>query len=126
SAECESGVCVDGVCCVEPCTGQCEACNAQGTEGTCSPILGAPRGSRQGCASDGTICGGGCDGIAADRCTYKGLGTACRPGACKSGLTDVAAFCQGNGSCAPHQQQSCDPVGCDTAGAQCAGPCKVS
>jgi MYXO-CTERM domain-containing protein len=125
SSECASGVCVDGVCCTRPCTGQCEACNGMGTEGTCTPITGAPRGSRQTCATDGTLCGGSCDGVTADRCTYKAAETACRVGSCKNGLADLPAFCQGNGRCAPRQQQSCDPSTCDAPGVACIGKCKV-
>jgi MYXO-CTERM domain-containing protein len=42
-----------------------------------------------------------------------------------NGLADLAASCQGNGSCAPLQQQSCDVFPCDVAGVACNGPCKV-
>jgi len=123
AAECRSGTCVDGFCCSKACTGQCEACNAKGSEGTCVPVVGAPHGSRQACSSDGTVCGGACDGVVADRCAYANATTACRPGTCNAGLADLAAFCQGDGSCAPLQQQSCDPVGCDKAGTRCNGGC---
>ncbi len=123
AAECKSSVCIDGVCCTTACTGQCEACNVAPNEGTCSPVNGAPRGSRQACGGDGTICDGSCDGVTPDRCAYKGAQTSCRPGTCTNGLANLAATCQGNGSCGPLQQQSCDTVGCDSAGAQCDGPC---
>jgi MYXO-CTERM domain-containing protein len=89
-------------------------------------VTGAPRGSRQACASDGTTCGGVCDGVTADRCTYKGAGTSCRPGKCANGLADLEAFCQGNGSCAPLQQQSCDPGNCDVATSRCQGDCTTN
>jgi MYXO-CTERM domain-containing protein len=123
ASECRSGICVDGFCCTQACAGQCEACDVPGSEGTCSPVVGGPHGSRQACSSDGTICGGSCNGATGDRCSYAGLATPCRPGKCAGGLADLAAFCQGNGSCAPLQQQSCDPVGCN--GARCNGPCLV-
>jgi hypothetical protein len=126
AAECRSGICVDGYCCTQACAGQCEACDVAGSEGTCRPVTtSGPHGSRQACSSDGTICGGTCNGAATDRCTYEGIATPCRPGKCTGGLADLAAFCQGNGSCAPLQQQSCDPVGCSTAGTRCDGPCLV-
>lgn len=35
--ECASGQCADEVCCDTACDGVCEACNASGTEGTCTP-----------------------------------------------------------------------------------------
>jgi MYXO-CTERM domain-containing protein len=123
--ECNSSICVDGVCCSSACTGQCEACNLVGNEGSCLPVTGAPQGGRQPCASDGSVCAGECDGVANDRCAYKGADTSCRDAACHGGLADVPATCQGNGSCAPLQQQSCDPVGCDAEGITCAGPCKA-
>jgi MYXO-CTERM domain-containing protein len=123
--ECQSSVCVDGVCCTRACTGQCEACNVEGSKGTCVAVSGEPRGSRQPCTSDKSDCGGSCDGVTADRCDYPGAETPCRVGKCAGSLADLAANCQGNGSCAPLQQQSCDPVGCDSNAVACAGPCKV-
>jgi hypothetical protein len=35
-SDCTSGHCADGVCCNSACTGNCEACNLAGTEGTCT------------------------------------------------------------------------------------------
>ena len=35
--ECQSGLCVDGVCCATACDGTCEACDLAGSEGTCTP-----------------------------------------------------------------------------------------
>jgi hypothetical protein len=32
---CNSGPCVDGVCCENPCNGPCQACNLAGNEGAC-------------------------------------------------------------------------------------------
>lgn len=67
--ECENGLCVDGVCCASACTGQCESCNEMGTEGTCVPVSGAPRGKRPACAGDPAVCGGTCDGTNPSACT---------------------------------------------------------
>ncbi|HVW27339.1 MAG TPA: MYXO-CTERM sorting domain-containing protein [Polyangiaceae bacterium] len=122
ASECKSGVCADGYCCTSACTGQCEACNVTGSEGQCVPVLGAPHGSRQACGGD-SFCSGVCNGTTPDHCFYKGTETQCRSGACANDLATVAATCQGNGFCAPLQQQSCDPVGCDANNVGCAGTC---
>src|SRR5262245_22542787 len=70
SSDCESNHCVDSVCCNRACEGQCEACNVESNEGTCSTISGVPGGTRQPCTGAGTTCGGTCDGIVAGSCTY--------------------------------------------------------
>jgi MYXO-CTERM domain-containing protein len=44
NVQCATGFCVDGRCCNTACTGACNACDARGSEGTCSPISGKPRG----------------------------------------------------------------------------------
>ena len=47
--DCQSGHCVDGVCCNDPCTGLNEICNLQGSAGTCTEIAApAPTTSRTG------------------------------------------------------------------------------
>jgi choice-of-anchor A domain-containing protein len=38
ASQCSTGQCVDGVCCDTACTGTCDACNLEGSEGTCSPV----------------------------------------------------------------------------------------
>ena len=38
--QCQSGPCVDGVCCNQACSGSCQACNLPGTVGQCTPIPG--------------------------------------------------------------------------------------
>jgi hypothetical protein len=58
---CASGICVDGYCCDTPCGGgatdDCQACNVEGAEGTCSPITAG----RIDCIMDTTEpAGGGC------------------------------------------------------------------
>ncbi|MDI3284233.1 kelch repeat-containing protein [Polyangium sp. 15x6] len=73
--DCQSGSCKDGFCCNKPCDGQCEACNVQGFEGTCTPagFLGnaAPVGDREPCAGqDGSQCKGFCDKDDRSQCTY--------------------------------------------------------
>jgi hypothetical protein len=122
-AECASSFCVDGMCCDRGCAGQCEACDVPGSEGTCRAVAGAPHGSRQACATDGSTCSGICNGGTPDHCSYPGGERACRPGTCSNGVADLSATCQGNGSCAPRQQQRCTAAGCNPTGVQCAGTC---
>lgn len=47
--DCNSGFCVDGVCCDSACDGVAESCNQSGRMGTCSPLPApAPPLSRKG------------------------------------------------------------------------------
>jgi hypothetical protein len=122
--DCEAGFCVDGLCCDSACTGTCVACDRAGAQGTCGPVMGAPRGSRPACLGAGTACGGQCDGSNGDRCTYPGGGTECAPGACAAGIATTASVCNGAGTCLPGTDVSCAPFTCD--GAICAGGCAAS
>lgn len=121
--ECESGFCVDGVCCDGACGGQCEACDVLGEEGTCSPIPAgeAPTGGRPACATDGTACGGACDGSTADRCAYPT--DSCRAASCDDGVAILEASCDGAGACPELQEQDCGVFSCTGAGDVCNGDC---
>lgn len=124
--ECQSEHCADGVCCNGPCDGQCEACGEEGTEGTCTPVLGEPRGGRPPCARDDTteVCTQTlCDGEQGDRCrAYVGADTACRPGSCEDGLAVLPASCDGRARCEALQSMRCEPFAC--AGSTCGrSPC---
>jgi hypothetical protein len=123
SADCTSGFCVDGVCCDTACTGQCEACDVAGSEGTCNPVPAAqaPHGARTPCVSDGSTCGGSCDGSTRAQCAYPT--DVCRPGSCDaSGIATAEASCL-DGACPPVVQRDCTGYGCDASATQCAGPC---
>lgn len=128
AAECGSGFCVDGVCCESACDGQCEACDGPNGLGVCAPVRGAPRGNRPSCTSDGSPCGGACDGKNADGCSYPS-GTVCSPGGCQDGqeggegVAIVESICNGSGRCPTPRQQSCGAAGCDAADKLCAGDC---
>lgn len=110
SAECQSGYCLDGYCCDGACSGQCEACDVEGKPGVCSPVSGAPRGQRTACASDGSVCGGVCDGTSREGCFYPGADVQCRPASCQDAVAVLPAGCQGNGSCPAEQTQDCAPT----------------
>jgi hypothetical protein len=48
--ECVNGNCVDGFCCNSACTGDCQACDATGSVGTCTTIQGPQHGTRTDCS----------------------------------------------------------------------------
>ncbi|HVP69056.1 MAG TPA: hypothetical protein VMT17_17535 [Anaeromyxobacteraceae bacterium] len=121
--QCLSGFCVDGVCCDSSCGGTCEACDVPGAAGTCSAVVGAPHGGRPACASDGSACGGSCDGSSRAACSYPFDSTVCRPGSCAAGVATLEARCAGNGSCPPVQTQACGSFACGPSA--CLGTCSV-
>jgi hypothetical protein len=128
AGDCASGFCTDGVCCESACLGQCEACDVSGSEGSCVPAPSgdAPHGSRAACTSDGSVCGGSCDGSQRDGCGYP-VGDVCRPGSCEASdsgsVAVVEAACQGEGRCPVEQQQSCGEFACTGDGELCDGDC---
>jgi hypothetical protein len=108
--QCGSGFCVDGLCCDTSCDGQCQACNVAGKAGTCSPVAGDPVGGRASCNSDGSACGGTCDGTHGNACSYPGSDTSCSScvaGACivtspsDIALAGTSGCSSGGGSIAP-------------------------
>ena len=46
--DCQSGFCVDGVCCNSDCTGTCRACNVQGSPGICALVPGGRHAAHAG------------------------------------------------------------------------------
>ena len=119
--ECGSGVCADGVCCNSACNGQCEACDVSGHAGECTPVAGAPHGTRTSCDTDGSQCGGTCDGNTRTSCTYPGASTSCRAASCTGGVATLEAACDGQGSCPAEQTEACAPFVCGATA--CAGDC---
>jgi len=120
--DCFSGLCVDGKCCDGACTGQCEACNVAGKEGTCSPVTGAPVGARTACTATPTACGLACDGANRTACALPKSGTACGAPKCKDGIAALAGTCDGAGACVSGTK-TCAPFRC--AGDACATTCTV-
>ncbi len=82
AGECQSGFCVDGVCCSSACTGACNACNLAGSTGTCGVAsAGAP--GRPSCAP--YVCGGAATSCPSS-CTTNAqcaVGQACNGSACQ-------------------------------------------
>lgn len=118
---CATGFCVDGVCCDTACEGQCQACDVSGSEGTCAPATGTPRGTRATCTGDGTMCGGTCDGTTVDACVYPT--TQCRPPSCAAGTQHDAASCA-MGTCPADTTHACAAGEC--AGDACASVVEVA
>jgi uncharacterized protein (TIGR03382 family) len=112
ASQCASGFCVDGVCCNAACNGQCEACDAAGQAGQCVAVSGAPRGTRPTCDSDGTACGGSCDGRHGAACSYPGEEVQCRQGRCSSSIATSAGLCDGHGHCPLPVTNTCERYVC--------------
>lgn len=112
ATECQSGQCVDGVCCDTACDGQCQACDNAGSLGTCGPVTGAPHGMRTACAGTGT-CAGTCDGMNTTACTFPNTTTECSPAACTGGVATTAATCDGMGACGTGTATPCVNFGCN-------------
>jgi hypothetical protein len=89
---CDTGQCVDGYCCDQPCAGNCEACNVPGAPGICTNVANgaSPVGERSCNPETAATCGrdGKCDG--AGNCRSYPLGTICTPGTCTSSTGDFA------------------------------------
>jgi MYXO-CTERM domain-containing protein len=111
SGECENGSCVDGVCCDTSCTSQCAACDVTGSEGVCSPVTGAPHGTRQVCTNAGMECGGTCDGADPSACKFAPQDTACGMPSCDNGSESDSA-CDGQGLCKSLPERFCAPYTC--------------
>ena len=122
---CQSGFCVDGVCCSSASDGACNTCNGI-TPGTCAPALFGSN-PRNGCTPDPTSpCGhdGACDGKGA--CRSAPAGRVCAPQTCSLGGLTSTALCDGKGTCTPPTMRACAPYACNAAGTACATICTAS
>ena len=106
-AECELGLCVDGVCCNSACADECQACDVEDHLGTCTAVTGAPHGSREACAGSGG-CIGTCNGSLTTTCTWS---TASCGSKCASG-SEVDSLCNGAGACVAEPARSCNDYAC--------------
>ncbi len=129
SSMCPAGAsCVDGVCCSSACSGQCQACNAAGSVGTCVTIKGPPVGTRSPCpqSDPSNICTMMvCDGTSATSCTsYVGKETTCGVASCIDQIGTPGAVCQGDGGCVKVVPKSCGAYACVSD--MCATTCNNS
>jgi hypothetical protein len=104
---CESGLCIDGVCCGTACGQACHACNVAGSEGTCVPDP-ALDGVQEACNANQVCTAGACKLIDGELCGADG--TLCESGLCIDGVccgTACATDCHAcdvpgsEGTCAP-------------------------
>jgi hypothetical protein len=124
--ECDSTLCVDGVCCASACGTLCQACNVPGKEGTCAPV---PSGTTSAqcakqpattCSFDGTCNGSG-------GCRRYPAGVACKAASCLGPTYTPASACDGQGVCVAAKAVNCTPYNCDssTGAAACIATCKT-
>jgi hypothetical protein len=121
-ADCRAGVCVDGRCCTEACTGLCRACNLPGREGFCT-FAGAGSDPDEDCPSQpAASCGtsGTCDGEGA--CAFWPAGQTCAPAGCEGVVLLGVSACDGRGACTPGSQTDCRPGRCQ--GLACRQDCQ--
>ncbi|WP_284721215.1 hypothetical protein [Polyangium sorediatum] len=119
---CQSGACVDGVCCNTACTGLCEACTTAkkgaGANGVCGPITSGTDPENECALEAAGSCGqnGQCNGAGA--CQLHPQGTSCGASLCQGNVVK-GQICDGMGQCVT------DPAGKDCAPHVCsAGSCK--
>ncbi|MBL8717530.1 MAG: hypothetical protein JNL79_16205 [Myxococcales bacterium] len=124
--QCASKLCVDGVCCNRPCGGQCEACDVEGSRGTCVSVVGEPHGVRSKCATGDAAnpCAAArCDGIEPSKCLgFATSAVSCRSKGCVDGVATLSAVCDGRGACPAAETKTCKPYACaaDTCKTSCA------
>lgn len=101
-----------------------QACNVTGKVGTCSPVSGAPRGSRAACASGAAdpACASTCDGTDVAKCNYPTSTTSCGSATCSAGAETHVGTCNGAGACAS-VPKGCAPYVCDAKA--CFASCTV-
>lgn len=117
ASQCASGFCADGVCCDQACTGQCEACDVASQAGTCLPIDGDPRPSREPCAGaqGGNECSARTCLGSESRTTcegFVGVEQVCRDASCENGMQVLEARCDGEGGCPAVETRACQLYVC--------------
>jgi Dickkopf N-terminal cysteine-rich region len=118
---CMSGLCVDGVCCNDTCTGQCQSCSESTNLGKCVAVSGAPRNGRTPCGGI-SPCQSSCDGTNGLACAFPGNSTECTAASCSSGSATTATTCNGAGACTQATTMACTSNQCADA-TKCSGGC---
>lgn len=116
NGECDTGFCVDNVCCTTDCASTCSTCSLAGSLGTCMPVPAAQLPPHGSCNKvDATLCGndGKCDGKG--NCRLYPSGTACSTANCNTGtnIFQPSSLCDGNGKCIAQNSYDCAPYKCN-------------
>jgi hypothetical protein len=140
NSDCFNGICADGVCCNDPCTAQCQYCDATGTcvQRTGSPLVnpGGVSPLRGDCSGKGTPCYGTCDATGGTNgCDYPGASTSCvlmmgcTPGSAANPARVKAGTCN-TGMCVGGSNQNCGTIAgtiatikCDATKTNCLANC---
>jgi hypothetical protein len=123
--QCETGNCVENVCCGSAACGQCQSCAMPGSLGTCTSVgkgVSDPSGT---CKDTGMIgCGtnGKCEND--DSCQFYGGESMCIASTC-SGESEVtsARFCDGMGACGAGTTTNCGAYKCNPGAVACYDAC---
>lgn len=128
ATQCDTGFCVDGVCCSQAKCGVCGACNLEGSVGTCASVKTAQHdvcsGSRACDANgvcllmDGQVCSVASQCLTA-RCT-AGVCCDAKCGTCEMGTGNCLGAVQCDGDHTTHdsngQPLDCSPFKCESGG----------
>jgi hypothetical protein len=125
AADCQSGFCVQGVCCNSACTGDCSACSVAlgaAEDGVCANVAGAGNCGAYLCNGSRASCPTDC--ASDDACTNAAVCTDGRC-ACRYGYCAKTGECLSPGECCTDSDCIYAPDWCHTvAGATCnAGVC---
>lgn len=104
--DCQSGYCVDDVCCDTACDGACVSCGLTGKEGTCSPHA-KDTDPDTDCAGSDPACATTCDGLGA--CAFE-ANKPCGAASCANGQ-ELVPRCDATGACT-NQTKLCAPYAC--------------
>ena len=125
TTQCQSGKCVDGVCCESSCAGQCQSCAEATLLGKCVTISGGARGTvRTPCPGTGT-CASSCNGSDPAVCHYPGTEKLCVQASCTAGVAKVASTCNGTGACTTVTGVPCTSNQC-ADNTTCSGGCSAA
>jgi len=125
--QCDSGFCVDGVCCDTSCNSGCTSCiqaNTDVADGTCSPVRAGEDPNSSCSAQSASSCGrdGECDGAGA--CRLYAEGTVCSDLGCLGADSlQSERTCDGSGTCRLGTLTSCAPFLCDNTASACKTTC---